>query len=132
MDTSRVNLLNSLSFALSYHNPNEGKQYAQQALKLARQITYPKGEAYALNNLGVSFFELGDYAKALHFYQKALPLFKKYNLTGIVFAYNNIGMVAEQRGQVSKALQLYQKALQAARRLKSRAEESLCLNNIGV
>ncbi|GAB4402979.1 MAG: hypothetical protein OHK0053_27370 [Microscillaceae bacterium] len=132
VDTSRVNLLNRIIFALSYHNPKEGKRYAQQALKLARQKRYPKGEAYALNNLGVSFFELGDYAKALHFYQKALPLFKKHKLKGIVFAYNNIGMVAEQRGQVSKALQLYQKALQEARHHKSRADESLCLNNIGV
>ena len=57
---------------------------------------------------------MGDYPKALEYYQKALAIKEKVlgeEHPSTATSYNNIGGVFDSRGDYPKALEYYQKAL---------------------
>ena len=64
-DTNRVLVLVKLINWYRSYIPDSAFFYGQQALELARQIKFPKGEAESLFYLGVAYRALGNYSKAL-------------------------------------------------------------------
>lgn len=73
-DTNRVNLLNTISFAYQNRNPNEGINYANQSLVLARRLTWKKGMAFAYVGLGNNYSSKSDNPKALTSYLSGLKI----------------------------------------------------------
>jgi tetratricopeptide (TPR) repeat protein len=71
-DTSRVLLLEDLSFAYQYSYPDTALHYALQGLQLAQKINYPRGEGYCINALGNVYLDIGNYPRALEMYLQAL------------------------------------------------------------
>jgi len=72
-DTTRVLLLSQLSNQLQRSDPDSAFLLAEQGLKLAKQLNYPRGELYAKVNLGGCFWSIGDYSTAI---QLMLPEIK--------------------------------------------------------
>ncbi len=78
---------------------------------------YPKEDtiyAFLLHNLAEIYRSMGEYDKALEFYQKSLVIWEE--VLGIKHpdtarSYNNIGLVYDSIGEYDKALEFYQKAL---------------------
>ncbi|MGJ5635019.1 tetratricopeptide repeat protein, partial [Nostoc sp. CALU 1950] len=75
---------------------------------------------------------LGQYPKALEFYQQALAIRQKIgDRAGVGTTLNNIGAIYKSLGQYPKALEFYQQALAISQQIGDRAGVGTTLNNIG-
>ena len=73
----RVNSLNNLAVSLSFVDYNESKQYADDAMNLAKEVNYEEGIAAAFRNYGQIYLYQGNYPQALNNYLEALSLYEK-------------------------------------------------------
>ncbi|CAF4676199.1 unnamed protein product, partial [Rotaria sp. Silwood2] len=65
--------------------------------------------------LGMVYDDLGEYSKAITFYERALDIKEKtvpQNLPALATSYNNIGNVYAKTGEYSKALSSYERSLE--------------------
>jgi tetratricopeptide (TPR) repeat protein len=76
-DTSRVNLLNQLSSAYWYSDPQKTILYAKEALELANKLNFKKGITKGYNNTGVGYYQQNKYPEALLWYNKALAMHRE-------------------------------------------------------
>ncbi|CAF4354276.1 unnamed protein product, partial [Rotaria sordida] len=63
---------------------------------------------------GGVYNNMGDYSKALEFYEKSHKILEKAlpsNHPNLAFSYNNIGGMYNNMGDYSKALEFHEKAL---------------------
>ncbi len=120
-DTNHVNLLNRISNIYSRINPNEGINYANQSLVLARRLTWKKGMAYAYVILGINYASKSDYPKALAAQLSGLKIAEeikdKYLIAGIP---GNVGNIYVLLANYPQALGYYKKALKDAEELGSK------------
>ena len=70
----RVLILEGLSYAYVSAFPDTALQYALEGLQLAQKINDSVGEAYCTNTLGMVYFGVGDYPKALEMYLQSLKM----------------------------------------------------------
>jgi CHAT domain-containing protein/tetratricopeptide (TPR) repeat protein len=90
-------------------------------------------EGRTLNNIGIVYSGLGQYAQALEYSQQALAIHREVGdrlWEGRVLS-NNIGAIYYRLGQYSKALEFSQEALAIFKEVGNRSEEGWSLNNIG-
>jgi tetratricopeptide (TPR) repeat protein len=73
--------------------------------KVISNITYSTPH-FAYNNLGLAYYNKGEYQKAIDSYQKALKISPSYSI-----CYCNLGLVYEIIGRWEKAIDAYKKAL---------------------
>lgn len=107
--------------------------YAQKALEIARKIKDKKGEAMALNNLGIICDYQGKYASALDYYFKALPIQKAIkDNSGLSYTYNNIGLIYSNQNNFEKALENYKLALDLRKKENNLPGLASTYNNIGI
>lgn len=112
-DTSRVILLARLGFEYAFIDLDSSREYCQNAISLAKEIDFIRGEADALNNLAISYDIEGNHEAALSFYLTALDLYEQIGLkTGQARIYNNCGMVYQNMGQMDKSKEYHNKSLQ--------------------
>ena len=64
---------------------------------------------------GDIYVELKEYQKAIHAYEEAIELGRKYNTAYMVKIYHNMGKLYHNLGQYTKAESYYQKVLEKAR-----------------
>ena len=103
-----------------------------EALELYRRAGARRGEAAALNNIGVVYNALGERQKALEKYNEALPLRRDVGDTrGEAETLNDIGEVYRLLGEMQKALEKYNESLKIWRGLGDRRGEAQTLNDIG-
>jgi len=50
--------------------------YQDQALRIAKEIGDKEGEGNCLCNLGSAYYNLGDYQKAIAFYEQGLAILR--------------------------------------------------------
>ncbi|CAF1447323.1 unnamed protein product [Rotaria sordida] len=65
--------------------------------------------------LGTVYDNIGEYLKAITFYERAIDIYKKMsppNHSDLATSYNNIGMVYYNMGEYSKALSSYERSLE--------------------
>jgi len=80
-------------------------------LNITEDSGYPKilnekeFEAIQFSNLGVAWYERGDYDKAIKYYKRAVELNPDF-----VEAYNNLGVSYAKQGNYSQAIECYKKA----------------------
>lgn len=91
-----------------------------------------EGIADTLNTVGNIYIHLGDYAKALDYYQNALKIYEQStNENGLATSYNNIGLVFFKLGDHKKALDYYERSLKLREASDDIHAQALTLNNIG-
>jgi CHAT domain-containing protein/tetratricopeptide (TPR) repeat protein len=92
-----------------------------------------KGEAAALENIGIVYAEIRQPQKALQYYEQALLLYRALgDRGGEAGTLTNIGLVYADIGQPMKALEYYEQALPLARAVGNRAFQANTLTNIGI
>lgn len=132
-DTHRVNLLNELGKAYFKISPDTVRLLGQQQRQLAQRLKFDLGIANATNNIGLSYYFQGDYAKAFTFYDKALAIYTALkNEVGISTIYNNRGIAYRKQGNYVKAIKYYQKGLALQEKNKALRLMSFSYNNIGI
>ncbi len=120
---SKLNLLNF---------PEEAVEYAKQALNLAKFIKYETGELEALAKAGVSNHYLGNYEKALDYYNQLLNIYRKKGDKKYIAGYlNNIGACYYKLSNYDKAIENYHESLKIREELEDKKGMASSLNNIG-
>ncbi len=132
-DTNRVKILREISSTYSrINNPNEGINYANKSLVLARQLTWKKGMAAAYNGLGNNYSTKSDYPQSLRAYLSGLKIAEeikdKYLISVIT---SSMGIVYFFLADYPQALANYEKALKVAEESGNKEGVALGLNNIG-
>ena len=93
-DSSRVLILNDLSFKYLAYQPKQAKQYAEEALRLSKTLHYQDGEIVALNRLGENEFRQSNYALAVDYITQSLKLAEQLaDSTRMAMAYRVLGNI---------------------------------------
>jgi tetratricopeptide (TPR) repeat protein len=117
-DSSLVDSLNKRAFNSRLKNSKLSLVGAKQALALAKQLHYIKGEAEAYRMMGLASYYLFETEKSIGYYLKALQLFESTkNKVGQAKVLNNIGGLYSQT-DYKKAMVYYNKALKIASPLR--------------
>jgi CHAT domain-containing protein/Tfp pilus assembly protein PilF len=116
---------------LSSSQFQEALRSFQQALPIYQAIGDREGEAGALNNIGLVYDHLGDYANALDYYQRSLIIRRDMgNRESEGITLSNMGAIYYFSGEYSAAIDHYQQALNISREIGDRAQEAKILNNM--
>lgn len=132
-DTIRVNILNRISYEITFSDTDSSRVYAQQARALAIKSNFEYGLADAYTNIGFTHHIVGALDSALANYQKAyeIQLLRNDSLrvSGLL---NNMGSVYNIKGNYPKSLELYQLSLSIKLQLNELRGASKTVNNIGI
>ncbi len=110
----------------------EAIQIFESALAIHRNIKDSYGIAASLNNLGLTYNNLGEYQKAIDFYQQSLTIKKQISdRNGEAVALNNLGLAYNNLGEYQKAIDFYQQSLAILKQIGDRNGEARSLNNVG-
>lgn len=115
----------------SQGNYSESYDLHFEALRIFESTGYQKGIVKAQNGIGSVCYYLGDYKKALLYYNRALELARKLkDTTQMAGEYSNLGVLFYERGEIEKALQFYDSAEQI--HLRMGLKTRLAANNISI
>ncbi len=130
-DTSKAGALIKLSKALYTTDPASGITYGQQALQLAENKKWIKGQAGADIALGVNYEQRSDVTKALASYFAGLKLYEQLkDKKGIASAFWGLGNIYNMQKNYGKSLEYQVKALATYKELGDKRAESSLLGNI--
>jgi CHAT domain-containing protein len=101
-------------------------------LAIKREIGDRNGEAASLNNLGNAYNFLGQYPKAIEFFQQSLAIEGEIGgRNEVAQSMNNLGRAYYSLGQYPKAIEFFQQSLSISRAMGNVIVEGLSLSNIG-
>ncbi len=131
-DTVAVNALVNESKSLVGSDSAKAISLALQAKKMARELKYPKGEAYALKNIGMVYYGKGMYGETLDFWNQSLQVFESIgDDVGTSNMLNNIGAIYLNQGADDKALEYILRSLQLAEKVGDTLRMITALTNVG-
>ncbi|MBE2290453.1 MAG: tetratricopeptide repeat protein [Chitinophagaceae bacterium] len=131
-DTSKVKLINNISFAIHYFDPIEGLKYGHQAKALAEKIKWKKGLGLVYNSLYASHSSLSVYDSAIEYCFKSLNIFRDLgNIRNVATNYGNIAECYSNTGDYPSALKFEFLQLNIADSLKDRDMLGISYMNIG-
>src|ERR671932_2201839 len=91
-----------------------------------------QGEGNALGSLGLAYRNLGDYAKAIEYYQQCLAIAREIkDRKGEGQSLANLGVAYHALGDYAKAIEYQQQRLAIAREIGDKDGEGTALNNLG-
>lgn len=113
-DTTRVKTYNRISSELEAQSNFSGaKLYALKAISLSEKLAFPPGSVMGNKILGNSFFDQGDYPRALEYFFSSLKIQEKLNNpSGTAAILTNIGNTFNNELDYAKALEYYERARQ--------------------
>lgn len=126
-DWRTIDSLNALSTSAWYINPESTIKLAQQALELSRNSGYKRGEAEALNNIGVGYYFSSDYDKVLDYYRRTL---NTYEEMGDEEGITRAGTIYFRIAKYQKALENYKASLEITRKTGDRKQIAQLISNI--
>lgn len=104
-----------------------------EALKIFQKIKYKSGIAWAINNIGISYFEISEYSKALDYFFKGLKISEELgDKQQMSTKLANIGSVYLRQNNYTQALEYYLKTLRIDEELGDPKEIAVVNGNIGV
>ena len=111
VDTTMVNLLNSVAAEYRTTNPFRALDYCEEAQKHARNLGYKKGIAEAVVNIGNIHEQQGNYERAVQNYLEALKLYEELrDKHRTALTVNSLGIAYSKRGNIRQSLESYEKA----------------------
>ena len=106
--------------------------YRARAVRTAFPDDSRRGEAAALGNLGLAYFSLGDYERAIDFQQQALEIALQIgDRHGEAASLGNLGNAYYSLGDYERAIGFLQQTLDINRQIGNRQGEANSLGNLG-
>lgn len=132
-DTAKVLLLSDLCFAHRRTAPDSAEAFGQAALRLARKLNFPRGEAQACNDLAILRIDRSDFPQADTLLRRSLRLRTLlHDSAGMAAVHNKLGIIHQARLMLEEALEEDLKALAIYERIGPPMHEATLLNNIGI
>ena len=129
----KVTLLFKLEGQLYLSVPDKALKYNEQALALSLRLNYEKGEGPAHNNMGIIFWQKGEYPKALKHFHEAEASFEKLgNKRMASTVLNNIGGVYWNQQDLDRALEYFKQSLALKKELGDKRGIAYSYIGIGV
>lgn len=134
-DSTRVEILNELSWEYLVISPEEAFNYAEQAEKISKNIGFVQGEATSYNRKAVALELFGRYSEAISFYEKAFDL--RFSMADTIGAANvllNIGAAYFTQGYFEPALKYYLQCVRLKEISSQKSDNTMAkaYNNIGL
>ena len=131
-DSTRVLLLAELAYELTQTDPLATIAYGKQALQLARQLQFRRGEGWALVRLGSGFREAGNYPAALQIGLQGLRVAEELREPALLGrALNALGYLYWEQGNSRPALTHFFRAKAIAERSRNVKLLTRVMGNIG-
>lgn len=132
-DTAKVLKLSDLCFAYRRSNADSALILGNAALRLARKLHYPRGEAQACNDIAILHIDRSDFSTADSLLRRSLRLRSQLgDSAGMAAVYNKLGIVHQARFMLEEALDEDLRALRIYERIGPPAHEATVLNNIAI
>jgi class 3 adenylate cyclase/Tfp pilus assembly protein PilF len=139
-DTHRVSLLSDYAWEIVDDNPEEALSLTREAVQLAQQLGYRKGEAAAWNTMGVAEEVRDSTESAIECYLKAKKIREETgDRLGVASILNNLGNVYENQGKLMEALAERKASLRIVEELgdtvriaRSKLSLGILLENMGL
>jgi CHAT domain-containing protein len=104
----------------------------QKALTTFKELKDHSGESQALHQLGHTYYELGEYAKAIEYYQQSWAIDRESPSADETTNYLRImGFSHLQLGKYNQAIKFFQRGLAHARKSQNRYAEENALKDLG-
>ena len=129
-DSTKVKILNDLSFSYQYINPKNGRKYANEALRLSQKIEWNDGIAESYRILGVNFSVDSDFEKALYYYGKALKATSNKKILSKVL--RSTGLIYTYQSDYKNAMDYDMRALKMSEEVGDKKGVAAVLSNIGI
>lgn len=114
-DTSKVKLLNDLSYEFGVSDIPQSLKYSSEALLLSKKVMYEKGIAQSSLILGNIFMEQGSLSKAKKYIDTALNFYQKLgNVKGYIHSIVLKGKMSDYNGEYEKSILYYKEALDSS------------------
>ena len=128
-----INALGNKGVALNKKGAHaEAIRLFKRAYHLSDSISEITSLASLLDQLGYSYFSVGDINSALFYYHKALELNEKNGMHGkTALTLNSIANIHTETGNISSALEFIRKSLNIWYKINSKDDIAKALNNIG-
>ncbi len=111
-DTARVSIYNQLSKSYGWDDPDKSIYYGLMADSLAKQLGRNADRIEALSNVGNTYSDLGENAKAIETHLLALKLSEEINDRKLLaLAHSNLGVDYQITGDFSNALKHFLSSL---------------------
>jgi len=132
IDTQKVNTLHELSKCYLFSDAKKALLYGQEAYQLSKKLDFKKGCAKSLHNIGITYYNIGNYDSALYFFSSSLKIKSLINdKKGMASSFNNMGAIYDYWGDYNKAITHYISSLKINEELKNYAGALSASNNIG-
>ena len=137
-DSLKVRYLVAISQEYASNNIPLSLEYAHKALEFSEKTGKKNHQAYALFNLGVSYFSQGLYEISSKYFFRYLEIIKETgNTKGMAYALTNLGSIRVQLEDYQLAQENFEKALEifndmAKYDTKPYSEIITIYNNLGI
>ncbi|MEM6526439.1 MAG: tetratricopeptide repeat protein, partial [Bacteroidota bacterium] len=132
-DSTKVTLLINLSNTVVWNDTEEALKLAENALTLAKRLSWARGEAFAYRQVGLVYYRMANFIRAMEMAQEALKVNEKIGDKSFeVSVYNNLGNIHSDMKEYNKALAAYGRFLDLSRELEQRNYEVIGLVNRGL
>jgi len=125
--------------AISYYNQYLAIiQYLEKRLREGTAVgdlglDYPQGKGIALSNLGLAYQALGNYAKAVEYFEQSVGSTRsRKDQPGEQAMLVSLGDVHLALSNFNRAIEYYEQSLELARKLKDASSEGVALGKLGV
>ncbi|HYH84922.1 MAG TPA: tetratricopeptide repeat protein, partial [Pyrinomonadaceae bacterium] len=114
-------------------HPRERILWLEAGLAAARQLKDRAAEGRHLVNLGSSYYTLGEYRRAIEFYEQQLVIARENgDQLGESYALSGLGVAHQELNEPNRAIEYHEQALSLNRKIGNRREEGENLTNLGI
>lgn len=119
---TQVNIYNNYGnlHSASYKDNDKARAYYQKALKLSEQIPDEHSIAISLGNIGITYFDAGDYKQALEYCLRSLKKHEEtFDKEKIAYLLITVGNIYKKMGKYIEARLYCTRGLEIARNISS-------------
>jgi serine phosphatase RsbU (regulator of sigma subunit) len=131
-DSEKVALLNSISFNFRNNDFEMALKFGNQALELSRKSGLGRGEARALNNLGLAYFYNSQIDTAMFFYGQSIDVARhNHDSDNIALGYNQMGNAYKNLSNLPMAADFLKRSIDVRMAMHDSSGAALGQMNLG-